>query len=352
MHYGGSLQRRRDGRCVTNKAFARKLGALQALRSAPDRVAACAQLRQALKERNNHLVARAAAVVAGLRADELIPDLIVAFDRFLMDPGRTDPQCLAKQAIVRALKDLGHHDADVYTRGIGYHQWEPTWGGRGDTAGQLRATCALALVECLLDWLTILTYLTDGLADADKVVRINSAIAIDQLNRPEGALLLRLKALAGNEESDVVGQCFSSLLNLAPEESIEFVSRFLDSGSAELRLEAASALAQSRRPEAVARLKELWEQPLVAEELRRVVLIGLGASPLKEASELLVWVLETTGSASLGATALSALGASRYRTEMGERVVEIVNGRDDPALRAAFEAAFDSTARRPIGSVE
>ena len=173
-------------------AFERRLEALQALRSAGDSASAREPLRQALNDRNNYLVSRAAEIVAELKLEELMPELLGAFDRFFVDPGASDPHCLAKNAIAKALRDLGHHGAPAYLRGIVHVQLEPTWGGRADTAATLRATCALALTDCVLDHLEILTYLTDALADSEKLVRINAAIAIEQLGRPEGALLVAI----------------------------------------------------------------------------------------------------------------------------------------------------------------
>ena len=110
-------------------------------------------------------------------------DLLDAYDRFFVDPAKSDPQCLAKHALAQTLHSLDY-GADV-RGGIGHVQLEPAWGGRADTAASLRGTCARALTDCFLDDLVILRYLTHALADTDKTVRIDAAIAIDQLNRPK-----------------------------------------------------------------------------------------------------------------------------------------------------------------------
>jgi len=294
-------------------ALDKKVASLHALRSAGDRAAAHEPLRRALNDRNNYIVGRAAAIIGELRLEELIPDLLVAFDRFFEEPVKADPQCLAKNAIAQALKDLGHHAAAAYVRGIVHVQLEPTWGGRADSAAALRGTCALALTDCYLDDLEILTYLADALGDPDKLVRIDSAIAIHQLGRPEGALLLRLKLLMGDQHPDVLGQCFSALLGLATDGSLAFVSRFLQSANADVQLEAASALAHCRDPQAIEVLKEFWHEPLLSIELRRVLLIDLGASPLSESADFLLAVVAGDAPA-LAATALTALSSSRYTT--------------------------------------
>src|SRR5580658_5381653 len=151
------------------EAFERKLQALASLRAAapsetaPD--AAINPLRKALKDRSNYLVSKAAALAGELRLTALIPDLLGAFDRFMLDPAKADPQCWAKDAIVKALKDLNHDDPAVFLRGIEHVQMEAVWGGSKDTALTFRGACALALVACALDRQSILIRLIGLLVD-------------------------------------------------------------------------------------------------------------------------------------------------------------------------------------------
>src|SRR5580704_9754926 len=147
---------------MSKQAFDQKLAALEELRSAENPAPA---LRKALKDRNNYYVSKAASIVAQRQLADLKPDLFAAIDRFFTDAAKTDPQCWAKNALIKALKDLGHHGPAVYLRGIEHIQLEPVWGGQADSAGTLRGACALALVECSLDELEILRYLCDRLAD-------------------------------------------------------------------------------------------------------------------------------------------------------------------------------------------
>ena len=211
------------------EAFERKLQALASLRAASSPEAApevaIDPLRKALKERSNYLVSKAAALAGDLRLTALVPDLLAAFDRFMMDPAKTDPKCWAKDAIVKALKDLNHDDPAVFLRGIEHVQMEPVWGGSVDTALTLRGACALALAGCSLDRQTILARLIDRMAD-EKPVRIDAIRALGQCPGPDTALLLRLKALLGDKESEVTGQCFDVLLEISPADSVPFVARF------------------------------------------------------------------------------------------------------------------------------
>ena len=324
---------------TSKRGFDTKLEALRSLRASNDGAFVQAQLGKTLKEHNNYLVGRAATLAAELRSERLIPDLLAAFDRFMQDPAKSDPQCLAKSAIAEALRKLEDRNPDVYVRGIAHFQFEPAFGGHADSAAGLRATCALALAESHLPDLDILTFLADALADPEKEVRIASAIAINNLGRLEGALLLRLKALSGDSESEVVGHCFASLLNMGASDAVPFVGRFLESSDGDVRLEAVSALAQCREPEALKLLEELWEQPLLSIEVRRALLINLGASPLAESAEFLLQVVRSE-SPTLAVTAISALATSRFRLQIASRVAQVVGGRGEPELTRAFDESF------------
>src|SRR5580700_3354450 len=129
------------------RKFEEQISALDNLRQlSPE---ACIEpLRKALANRNNFVVAKAADLVRQFQLTQLIPELLTAFDRSFENPVKSDPQCWAKNAISRALAHFEHQDAEVYLRGMHHIQLEPVWGGTSDTAGTLRATCALALVQC------------------------------------------------------------------------------------------------------------------------------------------------------------------------------------------------------------
>src|SRR6202011_1733004 len=100
----GSYNRMPTGK----EAFDRKIELLRELRSSPDDPATADKLRKALRDRSNYVVSKAAAVISDLSLVDLVPDLLAAFERFLIDPVKSDPQCWAKIAIAKALKDLGH----------------------------------------------------------------------------------------------------------------------------------------------------------------------------------------------------------------------------------------------------
>ena len=273
-----------------------------------------AGLRKALKDRSNYVAGRAATLLGERGFDAAVPDLLAAFERFFQDPGKSDPQCWAKNAIAAALKGLGHREAATYIRGIGHIQMEPVYGGKADTAMTLRGTCALALIDCPMTAISILRHLTALLADAEAGVRIDAVRAITHLADPSGLLLLRLKALTGDSAPEVLGQCFSALLACeAASDAVPFIERFLRSADTDTQLEAACALAQSAEPQALDAVKHYWEDRLPTIEIRRAILLNLGASPQRAAFDLLREVMETRPD--LAATAREALAASRFARE-------------------------------------
>jgi hypothetical protein len=83
------------------------------------------------------------------------------------------------------------------------------------------------------------------LADKEVPARVGAIRGIADSGDIAGALLLRLKALVGDKEDEVIGECFAGLLRLAPAPSVEFVAGFLKSASEEIRERAALALGES-----------------------------------------------------------------------------------------------------------
>lgn len=321
------------------KAFDRKLESLEALRSAADSPDTLAALRKSLHDRSNYFVSRCAALIAQLNLTALAPDLAAAFDRFLLDPVKSDPQCWAKNAIVKALKDLGYNDASFFLRGLHHHQPEPVWGGSEDTATVLRGACALALVTCPLPRLEILTELADLLAaDDSKTVRAEAALAIAQLSGPDSLLLLRFKALAGDRDPEVVGQCLVSLLQISPG-TIPFVAKFLDSSNPDLPYEAVAALGSCDDPLAVSILIDRY-RATEDSQLIRAILLSLGASRSSEAAAFLLTVLRDAPFEP-ACHAIRALAAGRFRDEFRTRAEWSTAARHDPRLTELFEKEFN-----------
>jgi len=308
------------------RKFEEQLAALDALRQLPTE--ACVQpLRKALTQRNNFVVAKAADLVRQFQLNQLIPDILITFDRFFDDPVKSDPQCWAKNAVSRTLAAFEHQDAEVFLRGMRHHQHEPVWGGSSDTAGTLRATCALALVQCRsLTDADLLSHLVELLGDKDKAVRAEATRAIEQVGSPSAALLLRLRAILGSgsvsEEPEVLGACYSGILRLEGESAIPWVSRFLAS-SDDSAAEAALAIAGTHSPQGF----ELLRERFAHEADPWFCSVLLSAIALTRQDAALEFMFDLIGSESLQAEgAIEVILRSAQSPEVTKRLEELVAG--------------------------
>jgi len=241
------------------KSFDAQLAALEELREQP--VEDCiSPLRTALKQQNNYIVAKAAALVEQHQIADLLPDLLVAFDRFFEDAEKRDPQCWAKNSLSRALAALELQDPAPFLRGIKHVQLEAVWGGRTDTAGTLRGTCALALVQCrAVPEADLLRHLLDVLVDKDKSARGDAVRAVEQVGSLTASLLLRLRAqIGGEEEPEILGACYAGVLRIEGASALPWVSRFLAEED-DAAVEAALAMAATHSVGAFEMLKARWE---------------------------------------------------------------------------------------------
>jgi HEAT repeat protein len=322
---------------MPKKKLEQALAALEELRQGGDPAVTIEALRKALLNRNNYLVAKAARVAAELGARQLVPDLVGAFDRFFSDPVDSDPQCWAKIALAKALAELGHDHPATFIRGLRHMQREPVWGGREDTAGPLRAACALAILACRqLSDVEALKCLIDVAFDADKTVRIEAVRAIGRIGLPEAALLLRMRALAGDSEPEVLGSCYSALLSIEGRHGLEFVERFLE-GEGDAASEAALAIGALRTPDAYAFVRKRWERG-AAEPLASVLLAAIALTRQEEAVVYLLRLIETD---SQGAgSAIQALAKSGFPDAVRSQVAAAVEASGSGQLQRTFRQHF------------
>ena len=243
------------------RSFDEELAALEILRDAlPAETEA--PLRKALTHRNNFIVAKAAKLIVQHNHRSLTPVLAEAFPRFLTDGVKTDPQCWAKDAIVKALSAFEYQEPDLFLAGMRHIQLEPSFGGSTDSAGPLRGLCAMGLVQCRsLSNTQVLTHLLPLFADKELSVRVNGARAIEQIGTDTASLLLRLRGELASDEPELLGACYSGVLHLEGPSAIPWAAKFLrplapDDASAE----AAFAIAETRTEAAFTLLKSTWKQ--------------------------------------------------------------------------------------------
>jgi len=322
----------------SKRGFEEQIAALDAVRDQPQEVRLKA-LRNGLKHRSNFLAAKAADLAREFLIAGLTDDLLAAFDRFFDDPVKSDPQCWAKNAISRALAAMEYQEPEVFLRGMRHIQMEPVWGGRSDTAGTLRATCALALVQCRgLSESDLLAHLVDLLADKDKSVRAETVRAMEQVGSPNAALLLRLRAVLGHEEPEVVGACFGAVLRIEGLRAVEWVRGFLSTAD-DTAGEAALAIAETRSSEGFEILKACFEK---AEEpwFRSVLLSAIALTRQDGAVEYLMEMVKMGSADAEGA--IEAIVRSMPTESVMGRLERSVNG------NARLERALAARRKEPL----
>jgi HEAT repeat protein len=323
------------------RTFEDQLAALDALRHQPPE-ATIDPLRKALANRNNFVAAKAADLIRQFQLTQLTPDLLTAFDRFF-DPVKTDPQCWAKNALSRALAAFEHQDAALFLRGMKHIQLEPSYGGASDSAGTLRATCALALVQCRsLNEPDLLMHLIELLGDKDKSVRAEVVRAIEQVGSPSAALVLRLRAILDSnlksrkpglppeEEPEVLGACYDGILRIEGKSAIPWVSRFLDARDDSAR-DAAFAIAGTFSPEGFTALREKFEDEHDP-EFRSVLLTAIALTRQDAAVEFLLDQVRTESRQA--EAAIEAILRAAPSEEITRRLEELVAG--NPRLSRTF----------------
>jgi HEAT repeat protein len=324
------------------RKFEEQLAALDALRQQPPE-ATIEPLRKALANRNNFVAAKAADLVRQFQLTQLTPELLIAFDRFFEDATKTDPQCWAKNALSRALAAFEHQDAQVFLRGMDHIQPEPSYGGSSDSAGTLRATCALALVQCrsLLEP-ELLTHLIDLMNDKDKSVRVEATRAIENVNSTAAALLLRLRAILSSqlnsrmqeEEPEVLGASYSAILRIEGPKSIPWIARFL-SDSDDAAAEAALAIAGTHSAQAF----EVLRDRLAKESDPWFCSVLLSAIALTRQDAAQEFLLDQVRTESLQAEpAIESLLRAAPSDEIVKRLEALVAG--NPRLSSAFQKSF------------
>jgi hypothetical protein len=323
---------------VKRRSLEETLLALRRVREAPGAEESQRELRQVLGGEGSHAVARAATLAGELGLEPLVPDLSRAFSRFFHDLPRTDPGCSAKTAIVEALRHLGHDDRTLYRRGAAHVQMEPVFGGRVDTAADLRGASALALAETA--GADVLVDLANLLADPEPPVRVSAARAVSVHGRASGIPLLHLKALAGDPEPRVVSECLLALLHLDSRGETPFVASFLakDDEAAEA---AAIALGESRLAEALPILRD-WLGEARRRGLGRIALLAIASQRRDEAVDLLLSLArdEEPPTARDALAALAAIGAGPALYERAKAAVAARPELGD-ALARAFGRACD-----------
>lgn len=312
------------------------LAALGDLREDPDSEATLEALRKALRGSQNVLVGKAAKMVGELGRHDLAAEMIETFDRCLERPVEVDPGCHAKNNIAKSLLELDHGALDLFSRGMRHVQLEGSWGGPVDTAVELRANCALGFSQgggAALDLLPLLL-------DAGLPVRLAAVRGLGATGTPAAEAALRLQALRGDPELEVITECVAELLHMSPRGSLDFVEELLSGADPERKSAIALGLGESRLEGAVEILMRLLDEAYEA-DLRRTLLLALVTSRSEEALALLVAMVGGEDSRS-ASEALEALGVLRGEEKLRRRVLEALE-------RSPHEEILQKRFRREFG---
>jgi hypothetical protein len=312
---------------------------VEAVRAAlEDRAAAknVGLLGKTLRAGTGHLVAMIASELDE-SDDELLDALEDAFVQLLDDPVKRDPGCRGKVAVAKALDRTERRAYAVFERGVRLVQHEPVWGGKVDTAAELRGTCGMALVHARHPRALVECALL--LADPEMAARIAGARAVAVSgDRLAGEPLLRLRLAIGDGEPEVMGECFGALLELAGVDAIDDVAAQLRSADDAVAQAAALALGGSRLPGVFAVLRAA-DESLVAGRTRATRLLAMA---LLRDAEAWAYLLElvASGSRTEAVDAARALLTFRHDDELTARVQAAARARGDAHLAAVIAEAL------------
>ncbi|MGC9946472.1 MAG: HEAT repeat domain-containing protein [Bryobacteraceae bacterium] len=300
-----------------------QLDRLAELRGQPPSPEGLAAVAQYLAGKSNLVAAKAARIAGEWLAAELAPQLVEAFDRFMVKPDTTDKRCAAKIEILKALCKLEYPYPAVFRRGIQHIQMEPTWGGSVDTAAEVRALGAMGLAQT--NYTEALEEIVPLLLDPERDARIGAVRAVAASGLPGGVLLLRLKTLSG-DDPEVLGECFAALLRADPAKSLEFVAEFLDHREEAIAEAAALALGESRLESAFAALRDASQQ-LRARPLGRTLLLAMALLRRENAIDYLLDLVQNGGSQN-SADAVEALAMYKEDPSLQQRLDRALQARD------------------------
>ena len=225
-----------------------------------------------------------------------------------------------------------------------YRQLEPVWGGTADTAVDVRASCAMGLVAS--GYSRALVELTALLHDTDAAARLGAVRAIACGNPREAELLLRSKVLGGDAEPQVLGECFTGLLAVEPDESIGFVAGYLAHADEAVRELAALALGESRLDGALAPLQAGLERRLARQRAAPRAAAGRRRASQRSGRSTGCSRWSAEARAAVALEVVEVLAFYRHHGKLEERLRGVVTARSDRTLSERFAQLWEEGDRR------
>jgi hypothetical protein len=301
--------------------------ALAALRGQPATPQAIAQISQALQNKSNVVVARAAELASQLKLTDLCSDLTEAFDRFCRDSKFPDGACIARTAVARAALELHCPAESLFLAGI--HQLDRD-------AAELRAICALGLVQ--VRYRGVMNELVELLVDPIPTAQIGAVRAIANTGREDAAAVLRLKVLVGDRDADVIAECFAAMIQLDASGALPFVERYLDDEQQAVRDGAALAIGASRHPTAASVLCGRFHGAM-DRDFRPTLLLAISTCRTAEAMDFLIDLIRDKPP-QIGAEAIEALALYRHDANLRRRLEEAIQHCDSEILKREYGRRF------------
>jgi HEAT repeat protein len=156
--------------------------------------------------------------------------------------------------------------------------------------------------------------------------------------------LLRYKVRTGDRLVEVIGECFASLLTLSFEESLPFVAEYLQARDSDLQGTAVFALAETRRPEAFAVLRDYW--PGAPADLRESLLVALAMFRMPTANDFLIGLI--AGKDPSACAALSALAIHRDNPTITASIAAAVQANGAESVREWFSKKFPTESEAKV----
>jgi HEAT repeat protein len=291
-----------------------------------------------------NIVVAKAAKLAGMPgvATAIEADLVKAFTRFLAKGGGSDRGCPAKQAIATTLYQSECASAEttgVFLTGVRWVQKEPGYGGSTDSADELRGICAMGLVRA--GYPRVMEILVDLLADDSAQSRMMAIHALAYANQDSGALLLRLKILAGDADDRVISEAITALGQISGIRALDFLRRLLAGGAdGSLFSAAAMAIGEMKHTDALEALLTVWRETM-AREVRESLLLPIALCRLPAAVEFILGVVKESPGM-LACAAIEALAMYQHDPQQREKIIAAVRERNEEAVTKKLERTFSS----------
>lgn len=305
-----------------------KLDALRRIKQSGGGESTKALVEQSLNDNHWLVVSEACDIVVQLGLRDWVEPLLTIWHRFCENPVKRDPGCRAKLAALKALDFMELLDPDPFLTAIRYRQFEPSPGGRVDTAGPVRQRALLALMRMVHSKAAL--FAGELMADDDAQVRAGVAHAIGHYADTSAVALLAYKLRSGDSDPGVLLECALALLSADFEFGLGLLVPNLSDPDELNRETAALALGQCRDPKASESLVK-WAESVSIDSDHRLAIRALGFSRHDPARHYLLGLIES-GPPLRARAAAEALAVHRYDPQLCRLVREAADKRCNAEL--------------------